>query len=76
MSNKVRMCLQHQKFKAFKLPIYAFRLACQERMSRWKKFTEIEHNKHKQEFCNRALLQCIYKHLSNFYNFLILNNFC
>ncbi|KAI1732680.1 methyltransferase domain-containing protein [Ditylenchus destructor] len=56
MSYAVKKAL---KDKLFRLPTSAFRLACQERLSRWKNTSPIEHQAHVQYFMNRTILECI-----------------
>ncbi|KAI1726193.1 methyltransferase domain-containing protein [Ditylenchus destructor] len=51
------------KGNLFRLPTSAFRLACQERLSRWENTSPSEHQAHIQHFMNRTILECLYKTL-------------
>lgn len=69
MSKKVQDCLHKVEFT---LTPIALRLACQERITRWIKMSDYDHEFHKQNFFNRALVDCLYKKFGkNFFENMI-----
>uniref|UniRef100_A0A914D4Y8 Methyltransferase domain-containing protein n=1 Tax=Acrobeloides nanus TaxID=290746 RepID=A0A914D4Y8_9BILA len=59
MSNTIRTTAK----ELANLPIGAFRLACQERMTKWTQLSVKEHEIHKKAFLNRAIVECIYERI-------------